>query len=414
MSKERGKKGTLPMGAVSSEQKDPPRRRKKPSVEGAHEWDFGDDADELDEPLELADEEASPAEMTFDANGASAMAFSSEQMVELSADDHSNPIQVEQVSPLGQPGKKSADLPPTREKPAQAEESLEANLELSFEELGKSKPDSLLDSLEPPKAPTLSAPTLSGLNTADLVMLDGVEEASQVKTELTEEDTSNTWASENSDVDISELIGEDEEPSLELDTKAKAAFKLKPEDEAGEDDPSVSALAASVLEQMSKEAQGQAPALVGKKPSDGAAGKKAAAGTPARQDIPRDRGRRYTSGAFGPAKAEPKEPFVLFGGWFGENLRARIAVGFALALVLGSVVPLIYANSVVSSDLAPLLQEQANSQVFVDANIPTKKFRNVEVIKSTVASLRTRNITITMGLWLVLSTGLGVAWYRFT
>jgi len=411
MSKERGKKGTLPMGAAPSEQKDPPGRRKKPSVEGAHEWNFGDDADELDEPLELVDEEASPAEMTFDADGASVMAFSSEQMVELSADDHFNPIPVEQVSPLGQPGKKSADMP--REKPAQ-EESLEANLELSFEELGKSKLDSLLDSLEPPKATTLSAPTLSGLDTSDLVMLDGVKEASQVKTELTEEDTSNTWASDNSDVDISELIGEEEEPSLELDTKAKATFKLKPEDEDGEDDPSVSALAAAVQEQMAKEARGKAPALVGKKPSDRAAGKEAAARTQARQDIPRDRGRRYTSGAFGPAKTEIKEPFVLFGGWFGENLRARIAVGFALALVLGSVVPLIYANSVVSSDLAPLLQEQANSQVFVDANIPTKKFRNVEVIKSTVASLRTRNITITMGLWLVLSTGLGVAWYRFT
>jgi hypothetical protein len=102
---------------------------------------------------------------------------------------------------------------------------------------------------------------------------------------------------------------------------------------------------------------------------------------------------------------------VLFGGWFQDRPRARIVVGFLLALGLGSVAPAIHSRSVVGARIRPELQELVSARAY-PALARLANFRSPEEIEESIAGIKSRSGVLAFVMWLLISGTLVFLWFR--
>jgi hypothetical protein len=107
-----------------------------------------------------------------------------------------------------------------------------------------------------------------------------------------------------------------------------------------------------------------------------------------------------------------KKPLVLFGGWFRDRARLRIAVGFAVALTLGSVIPLVHASRVMSTQVRPLLQELSNVRAR-GHQLEQPNYRSPEQLEAAISKVRSHHMPVTFVLWAAITAGLAFLWFRF-
>jgi hypothetical protein len=99
------------------------------------------------------------------------------------------------------------------------------------------------------------------------------------------------------------------------------------------------------------------------------------------------------------------------GVFFGDRPRARILIGFILALSLGSILPSCFARSVMQSRVQPLLVDLSSVKVHgaVFAALGT-----ANEIEERIANLQSRFRVYTMVMWLGIGGLIGIGWFYLT
>ncbi len=115
-----------------------------------------------------------------------------------------------------------------------------------------------------------------------------------------------------------------------------------------------------------------------------------------------------------PSTPPPQQRYMLFGGLFRRWPRARVLVGFSLALALGALVPVAYAGRVSQEQLRPLERELATARAnAVKPPGRDPKTRTPRTVLASIEELRWRQFLITLGIWSVCFSSLSVLWFRF-
>jgi hypothetical protein len=110
----------------------------------------------------------------------------------------------------------------------------------------------------------------------------------------------------------------------------------------------------------------------------------------------------------------PEPSFTLLDGWFRTRPRLRILVGFVLALGLGAIIPSCHARSVVASRIRPQLEDLSTAKVYGHIFSQLPNYRTPEQIEQTISDIKTRSSVFTFIMWLVLSSMVALAWFRFS
>jgi hypothetical protein len=105
---------------------------------------------------------------------------------------------------------------------------------------------------------------------------------------------------------------------------------------------------------------------------------------------------------------------LLFGGWFRQSPRLRIVVGFALALGLGSILPTCHAGSVVSKRIKPQLEDLSTSKAHGPLIAHLPNYRSPGQIEQDISDIKTRHGIYCVVIWLICSSLLGFAWFRYS
>jgi hypothetical protein len=121
---------------------------------------------------------------------------------------------------------------------------------------------------------------------------------------------------------------------------------------------------------------------------------------------------RQTGRGHAAARRGPAAERVLFGGWFRARTRARIVVGFLVALGLGSVAPIIQSRSVVSSRIVPEMQELSTARAY-PALARLANLRTPEDIEESISGTKSRHGVTSFLIWLVGTGLLAFLWFRF-
>jgi hypothetical protein len=117
----------------------------------------------------------------------------------------------------------------------------------------------------------------------------------------------------------------------------------------------------------------------------------------------------------GPAlRAQQAAGRLLFGGWFRERPRLRIAVGFALALGLGGIVPACHARSVLSSRVTPQLEDLSTARAHGHLLSRLPNYRSPEEIERAISDIKLKSGILSFVLWLLIGGAVCFAWLRFT
>ncbi|MCA9666853.1 MAG: hypothetical protein KC503_14735 [Myxococcales bacterium] len=106
--------------------------------------------------------------------------------------------------------------------------------------------------------------------------------------------------------------------------------------------------------------------------------------------------------------------FLLLGGKLRQRPLLRVGVGFALALILGSIAPLFHASSVMSNKVRPQLKELSRARAYSSLLRDRPGYRPPDEIEKAVSSMRWRHGIYTLLIWFGATTLLGAAWFRFT
>jgi hypothetical protein len=97
---------------------------------------------------------------------------------------------------------------------------------------------------------------------------------------------------------------------------------------------------------------------------------------------------------------------------FAGRPRLRIVCGFALALVLGGIVPLTYGSSVNRQQVEPLRQALARSVAYGKLAAHEPKIREPEHLRAEIRSIRWRSALLVSIVWCVISAVLCLIWFR--
>lgn len=137
---------------------------------------------------------------------------------------------------------------------------------------------------------------------------------------------------------------------------------------------------------------------------------------PAVEPEPRSTGRRDW---FQPAvpragrSARRRAGFLLLDGRLRASARLRVAIGFAAAILLGSVLPMCHAGSAMTSRVHTLRVELSTARARGVVR-RASGFQSVEQIEQRISSVKTRSGIVTLLIWLSSSGLLLFLWFRFT
>jgi hypothetical protein len=106
--------------------------------------------------------------------------------------------------------------------------------------------------------------------------------------------------------------------------------------------------------------------------------------------------------------------FQLFDGWFQNRPRLRILVGFVLALGLGAILPTCHACSIYKARIAPQLEDLSTVKAHGPLLSHMPNYRSAEEIQTAISSVQHHSSLYTVVLWIFISGILGFVWFRFT
>ena len=118
--------------------------------------------------------------------------------------------------------------------------------------------------------------------------------------------------------------------------------------------------------------------------------------------------------AGGARKSTRLADFRLMDGRLQQWPRLRIVGGFAFALILGSILPMCHARSVVRNKVAPARQQLARVKAYGSQLVGKPGYRAPEEWEAHISSTKSRGGLLTIIIWMVTSGLLGAAWFRFT
>lgn len=111
--------------------------------------------------------------------------------------------------------------------------------------------------------------------------------------------------------------------------------------------------------------------------------------------------------------ARRRAQVLLLHGRLRAHARLRVAIGFAVAILLGSVLPMCHAGSVMNSRVHTLRVELSTARARGSVR-RASGFQSVEQIEQRISSVKTRSGIVTFLIWLSSSGLLLFLWFRFT
>ena len=104
---------------------------------------------------------------------------------------------------------------------------------------------------------------------------------------------------------------------------------------------------------------------------------------------------------------------VMFGGWFRQRPRARVVVGFLLALGLSSVVPAVHATGQFKAQVKPLLVDLSTARANETRATKSPGIPTSRAVEEKIDKHRTENFAYTLAIWLGCFIGIIILWFRF-
>ncbi|MFH1131851.1 MAG: hypothetical protein V1754_10985 [Pseudomonadota bacterium] len=108
-----------------------------------------------------------------------------------------------------------------------------------------------------------------------------------------------------------------------------------------------------------------------------------------------------------------KPPVFLFGGWFRGHMKLRVVCGFVAAVGLASVLPILHAKTVMSTQIEPLRKELSSVKAYGELLSHRPDFKSAEEYEVQISSIKKGAAIGTFAIWLGLSVFFCFLWFRF-